>query len=414
MLAAAAFGFIAAASTASAQSQRLFLTDYNFSSNPFGSTRIYQNGAEISSYQWTTASQMIIGVTGNEIRQAHYYGDNQIGSVVYDETGVVVGTGSALASGTRAYDGTTDGQRIYLVEYPVGTVVSYDLSFNDRTELFTANNSDLGITFDSGTGTIWTSNWANGNVSQYDLSGNLLGQFNAGLRSVAALAYESSTETLWLFDNYENTLEQYDRSGNLLSSTFSTDQYGFLGGEFSSVGNCAAHIERIEELEDQLLQILDLLDSTEQQLANVTAERDHQQGTIAEQTAEIASLAAQRDQLNAQIDGLNQQVASLTSQLSTANAQIASLENTNSPQPTHRLHHSRTPMLLRQHRLHHSRTPTLLRQHRLHHSRTPMLIKQHRLLLLRARSALSKTSFLLQTTSSLRPSQNLIHARYSY
>ena len=343
---------------------------------------------------------MIIGVTGNEIRQAHYYGDNQIGSVVYDQTGVVVGTGSALASGTRAYDGTTDGQRIYLVEYPVGTVVSYDLSFNDRTELFTANNSDLGITFDSGTGTIWTSNWANGNVSQYDLSGNLLGQFNAGLRSVAALAYESSTETLWLFDNYENTLEQYDRSGNLLSSTFSTDQYGFLGGEFSSVGNCAAHIERIEELEDQLLQILDLLDSTEQQLANVTAERDHQQGTIAEQTAEIASLAAQRDQLNAQIDGLNQQVASLTSQLSTANAQIASLENTNATQAAQitSLENTNSPQ------------PT----HRLHHSRTPMLIKQHRLLLLRARSALSKTSFLLQTTSSLRPSQNLIHARYSY
>ena len=107
---------------------------------------------------------------------------------MYDESGTLIGTGSVLNHNSNSYDGTTDGERIYLVDYRTGTVVSLDMGFANSTNLFTTSPNEVGITFDSGTGTIWTSNVNNGLVSQWDFTGGLLRQWSGSAGSASALA----------------------------------------------------------------------------------------------------------------------------------------------------------------------------------------------------------------------------------
>lgn len=205
-----------------------------------GNTHVLQGGTEQFAYQWVSGGQMPIAVgdfgSGMRVRQAvgqPLSGNPEQGNE-YTLAGVATG-GTNLWSRTQnantGYDAGFDGTHIYMIDWTGGQVYQYDNNYNGGTYMFNANTSDLGITFDSGTNTIWTSNWGSGTVSQWSMGGALLSSFHAAGSNLGALAYDSADQSLWMSNGSE--MIQYDRAGNLLSR-FSYGTY-VLGGEFAAV-----------------------------------------------------------------------------------------------------------------------------------------------------------------------------------
>jgi DNA-binding beta-propeller fold protein YncE len=98
--------------------------------------------------------------------------------------------------------------------------VKNDLDWTNPVILFTvgSNYDSFGITYDSKTGTLWTSNWNGGtSVSNYALDGSLLSSF-AGFSQIGGLAYDAADATLWMTQFASTTLYQFSKSGTLLQS----------------------------------------------------------------------------------------------------------------------------------------------------------------------------------------------------
>ncbi|MGI8923737.1 MAG: PEP-CTERM sorting domain-containing protein [Fimbriimonadales bacterium] len=120
------------------------------------------------------------------------------------------------------YEGATRGQ-----------VFMYDNNYGNGLFMFNAQPGDLGITYDSSTGTIWTSNFDSGLVTQYQMDGVRLFQFFSGGLAVGALAYDAIDDSFWMAINSTGVLAQFDRNGNLLQSITAPNYV--VGGECAPV-----------------------------------------------------------------------------------------------------------------------------------------------------------------------------------
>ncbi len=108
------------------------------------------------------------------------------------------------------------------------------------TPLFNIGIFATGLTYDTGSNSIWLGAYAGAGSSiyQYALDGTLLSSFATSVANgVTALAYDQTDGTLW-FSSYDGnaTLYQYSTAGVQLNSFNVSGTYGgyLLGGEFST------------------------------------------------------------------------------------------------------------------------------------------------------------------------------------
>lgn len=234
---------LAAALTATsfAQVSRLYATQGTAFS---GSTFSYQGGSLVGNFNWAADAQMpiVVGDFGSGVRIRQAAGQPQSGSPQQGDEYLLDGTPTGFTNfwnsgdpaGTTAYDAAFDGSNIYMVHWlgsTNGQVWKYDNNYANGVFLFQAQSGDLGITYDSGTNSLWTGNFNNGTVKQWSMTGALLNTFAGGNGSAAALAYDQATSSLWLHSG--GTFFEYDRNGTQLSS-FATGRY-LLGAEFVAV-----------------------------------------------------------------------------------------------------------------------------------------------------------------------------------
>jgi len=210
-----------------------------------GSTHVMQSGAQMFSYAWAANAQMpiVIGDFGSGVRVRQAAGQPTTGAPQQGDEYLLNGTPTGFTNfwdsgdpaGTTAYDAAFDGTSIYMVHWlgaTDGEVFRYDSNYGNGQFLFAAETGDLGITYDSAMGTVWTCNFSSGSVKQYSLAGAVLSQFNVG-QGAASLAYDASDDTFWMYLVGNGQLAQYNRSGGLLQSYSAP---GFvLGGEFAAV-----------------------------------------------------------------------------------------------------------------------------------------------------------------------------------
>lgn len=244
MKALSVISVLAFAAAALAQTSAYYVTQ-GTSGN--GNTYVLQGGALQFQYAWAAPGQMPIVIgnfgSGTRVRQAcgqPTSGGPQQGDE-YTLGGVATGFTNFWDSGdpvsTTAYDAGFNGKNILMVHWggaTDGQVFGYDNNYGNGAFMFKARPGDLGITFDSATGTIWTSNWFDGQVSQWSMGGALLFSYTAGSgSSIGALAYDAADDTFWLADNGSGLMLQYDRSGKIISRMKSPDYV--LGGEMNTV-----------------------------------------------------------------------------------------------------------------------------------------------------------------------------------
>ncbi len=192
----------------------------------------------------------------------------------YDFGGSVLGTPNSLTldfsswSGYgRVVDAAFDGTDAYIVSGLFGDagVFRYNGDFSGPgTRLFDIpdfpQSTSQGITYDTTTDTIWTSDYNLGGgvgfLRQWSLAGDELFSFevtdDAGINSErnTALAYDFSDDTFWLNAHVEDTLGfgfgelwQFDRSGDLLQKIHgrqydatSPSNILYWGGEILATG----------------------------------------------------------------------------------------------------------------------------------------------------------------------------------
>ena len=244
-----ATGMALLAGTALAQSGRYYVTD----ESGFNRVWQFQGGTLVSSFPTVPGGgadgPIIVDGNANEVRSVKGGFSGGAAPVLgseYDFAGVVQGpvslNFSAHAGYGRVIDAAFDGQNTYIVSGLFGNsgVFRYNSDFSGPGTLMfniasTPQNSAQGITYDTATNTIWTSDYdfnataTGGRVRQWSLAGTELFSFpvvdnsgNASERNTA-LAYDFSDDTFWMNAHVENTLGfgfgelwQFDRNGNFL------------------------------------------------------------------------------------------------------------------------------------------------------------------------------------------------------
>ncbi|HBS29125.1 MAG TPA: hypothetical protein DEB06_06660 [Phycisphaerales bacterium] len=255
-----------ASSGALGQTGRYYITDED---QPVGSVWTVQGGNIVN--QWFTstgARHGAIAVGPSDVRtlpEANGGGPPVIGdrhTLGGAFLGPLPGFFPAPVGAGRIIDGAFDGRNTYVVSGfdifgGTGEVWAFGPDFDGPGAfMFRAGINDQGITYDTRTNTIWTSeyNFTSGSVGfvkQWSLTGSLMSQFPvirpfaAGLvesERNTALAYDPSDDTLWLNAHVENTLTgttgelwQFDRFGNFLQAIDPTPNSNVLywGGEFN-------------------------------------------------------------------------------------------------------------------------------------------------------------------------------------
>lgn len=158
----------------------------------------------------------------------------------YDFAGNVIGGPYTLSGIGSAWDATTDGSFLYMVDYTNGNVVRTNLDYTGATVLFGGLGSSafLGSTYDPTNNSLWISGWINNQVRNYTLDGTLLSSFNAGAaaNSLTSLALDYATDTLWMgTQNAFGQFFEYSKTGTLLQTVNIGGLSGqnTLGGEFA-------------------------------------------------------------------------------------------------------------------------------------------------------------------------------------
>lgn len=197
----------------------------------------------------------------------------------YDFSGTPLGPVSLDFSAHSGYgrviDAAFDGTNAYIISGLFGTagVFKYNADFSGPGVLLFnlptyPQNTSQGITFDTTTQTIWTSDYdfgatgTGGRVRQWSLTGTELASFavvdNAGNASErnTALAYDFTDDTFWMNAHVENTLGfgigelwQFDRAGNFLQKIHG-QQFDpnapanilYWGGEIRATGEPATEV----------------------------------------------------------------------------------------------------------------------------------------------------------------------------
>ncbi len=149
-------------------------------------------------------------------------------------------------------DGTSDGTHNYAIGWdqrPGGTsndrVYRFNSDWTAPTILFTAPVDTWGISYDPGTGHLWTSSRGGNLVSEFLLNGTLVSSFTVPF-APSALALDPGDGTLWMNEvevhGAAPTFYQYSKSGTLLSSQTYAALAGtgnIFGAEFSVSGQAA-------------------------------------------------------------------------------------------------------------------------------------------------------------------------------
>lgn len=227
-----AWAVLCCAGSAVAQTGRYYLTDES------GLNRVwqFQGGNQVASFPTAPAGPrhgpIIVDGNTNSIRTT--FGGFTGGAGVqagseYDFAGNVLGPVSinpgAFAGYGRVIDAGFDGTNSYIVHGLGGAagVVRYNADFSGPGTLMfnitgAATATAQGITYDTSTNTIWTSDYdfnatvTGGRVRQWSLTGVELFSFPvinpAGVASErnTALAYDQSDDTFWMNAHVENTL----------------------------------------------------------------------------------------------------------------------------------------------------------------------------------------------------------------
>jgi len=137
------------------------------------------------------------------------------------------------------FDGTTDGQYNYALDYRAGKVYRFGLDWSSPTELFDLGDSMeyAAITYDPTNDSLWVTGFELGVMENYTKSGGLLSSFPISPGNVC-LALDPADDTLW-FVNYSSyygvpEFQQYSKAGALLSTqAYPAIAYQhFFGGEF--------------------------------------------------------------------------------------------------------------------------------------------------------------------------------------
>jgi hypothetical protein len=270
-------------STALAQSGRYYVTD----ESGYNAVWQFQGGALVASFPTVPAggADGPILVDGNtqtvrSVKGGFAGGSAPVPGSEYDFAGAVQGPlsldFSAHSGYGRVIDAAFDGQNAYIVSGLFGTsgVFKYNGDFSGPgTLVFNIPNapasSAQGITYDTLTNTIWTSDYdfaaqaTGGRVRQWDpTTGTELFSFpvidNAGVASErnTALAYDYSDDTFWMNAHVENTLGfglgelwQFDRAGNFLqkihgaqTSAAAPQNILYWGGEIYTVPEPASFV----------------------------------------------------------------------------------------------------------------------------------------------------------------------------
>ena len=135
-------------------------------------------------------------------------------------------------TGNAFYDGTSDGNQNYTVEYLSVTdaglstpnVIATDLNWQNPVALFSIPGAHaldyLGIAYDPTNDSLWLSGYNTDVIADYSLTGTLLSSFSTGTgaQSIFALGLDPADETLWFSLDQTNMLYQYSRSGVLLQN----------------------------------------------------------------------------------------------------------------------------------------------------------------------------------------------------
>ena len=218
---------LAAGQSCLAQSGRYYVTD----ESGFNSVWQFQGGALVSSFPTVPAGgadgPILVDGNTNEVRSVKggFNGGFAAGSPApgseYDFAGVVQGPLSldftAHPGYGRVIDAAFDGSNAYIVAGLFGNagVFRYNSDFSGPGTLVfnlfgPAQETTQGITYDTSTNTIWTSDYdfnataTGGRVRQWSLAGVELFSFpvidNAGVASGrnTALAYDPSDDTFWM------------------------------------------------------------------------------------------------------------------------------------------------------------------------------------------------------------------------
>ncbi len=139
-------------------------------------------------------------------------------------------------NGTQFFDGTTDGQFLYAIEFQTGDVYRFKKNWKQGVLHFALSGGPgayVGITYDPSNDSFWVSRWDDDAVENYSRSGNLLDSFEAGHDRITSLALDHRTGTLWMGNDADPGVYQgFDRDGNVVD----TIDYGLTdptgGGEF--------------------------------------------------------------------------------------------------------------------------------------------------------------------------------------
>jgi hypothetical protein len=105
---------------------------------------------------------------------------------------------NSLPGGQRMYDGATDGLYNYAVSWLSGEVTRCNLDWSTPQVLFNlgSTESDLAITYDPSTNSLWIGEWNNAVIRNYTLSGSLLSSFNVSTNNISCLALDPTDGTL--------------------------------------------------------------------------------------------------------------------------------------------------------------------------------------------------------------------------
>jgi len=133
------------------------------------------------------------------------------------------------------FDGTTDGQFFYAVDFFSGDVYRFKKTWKKPKKMFSVGGPGdyLAMTYDPSNDSFWVARWDSNRVENFDRDGNFLSRFTVGHDLITCLALEHDRGILWIGNEEDRgVFEGYDRDGNLVA----TVDYGFdfntLGGEF--------------------------------------------------------------------------------------------------------------------------------------------------------------------------------------
>lgn len=202
----------------------------------FNTNRIYViQGNSVTSFPDAVGAEYAIAVAGDVRTFGYTGGQGAQYTLAGNFTGMHYNNPGISSNGP--FDGTTDGNFNYTVDFGTGIVYRTNRDWSSPTVLFNTGfgaSNALGITYDPTNNSLWVSQWTGNLVADFSLGGAILSSFGGPGASLTSLALDHADNTLWMGTQHTGTYFQYDKLGNQLSSQTYSQLGGLdiLGGEF--------------------------------------------------------------------------------------------------------------------------------------------------------------------------------------